>query len=70
VNGTNANDVRRRIEMLNGDVARYRTDDLVRASEARRIRRPSERRHAQRRRARISSFASSVATLVTVPFQR
>jgi hypothetical protein len=57
-------------EMLNGDIARYRTDDLLRASDARRVRRTTERRHATARRAHVRAIATSVVTLVTVPFHR
>jgi hypothetical protein len=56
--------------MLNGDIARYRTDDLLRTSDARRVRRPTERRHAARRRTHLRTAATSVAALVTLPFRR
>jgi hypothetical protein len=56
--------------MLNGDIARYRTDDLLRAGDARRVRRPTERKHLARRRAHLRTLATSVAALVTVPFHR
>jgi hypothetical protein len=57
-------------EMLNGDIARYRTDDLLRTGDARRVRRTTERRHAAARRAHLRAIATSVVTLVTVPFHR
>jgi hypothetical protein len=57
-------------EMLNGDIARYRTDELLRTSDARRVRRTTERRHTAARRAHFRAIATSVVTLVTVPFHR
>jgi hypothetical protein len=56
--------------MLNGDIARYRTDDLLRTGDARRVRRTTERRHAAARRAHLRAIATSVVTPVTVPFHR
>jgi hypothetical protein len=56
--------------MLNGDIARYRTDELLRTSDARRVRRTTERRQSAARRAHLRAIATSVVTLVTVPFHR
>jgi hypothetical protein len=56
--------------MLNGDIARYRTQDMLRSSEAHRGTRELARKHADRRNRRIRSAASGIAALVTLPIHR
>lgn len=58
------------IEMLNGDAARYRTQDMVRASEAHRASREIAMRRSAHRRAQVRGVLSTVATLVTLPLHR
>jgi hypothetical protein len=56
--------------MLNGDVARYRTQDMLRASEARRAGRELAKKYTDRRNRRIRNAASGIAALVTLPLHR
>ena len=57
-------------EMLNGDVAKYRTQDMLRSSEAHRATRSLAKKQAERRNRRIRSTASGIAALVTFPIHR
>jgi hypothetical protein len=57
-------------EMLNGDVAKYRTQDMLRSSEAHRASRSLAKKHAERRNRRIRTTASGIAALVTFPIHR
>ena len=56
--------------MLNGDVAKYRTQDMLRSSEAHRATRSLAKKQAERRNRRIRSTASGIAALVTLPIHR
>jgi hypothetical protein len=56
--------------MLNGDAATYRTQDMLRASEAHRVSRETAARHAKRRNARIRRAASVAIALLPVPSHR
>jgi hypothetical protein len=56
--------------MLNGDVAKYRTHDMLRSSEAHRAGRELAKKYADRRNRRIRSAASGLAALITLPIHR
>jgi hypothetical protein len=56
--------------MLNGDAARYRTQDMQRSSEAYRAGRDAAKRHTERRNAKVRGVLASVATLFTFPIHR
>lgn len=56
--------------MLNGDAARYRTQDMLRASEAHRASKAQAKRHAERRNARLRTVMSSTVALLSIPFHR
>ena len=56
--------------MLNGDVAKYRTQDMLRSSEAHRASRSLAKKHAERRNRRIRTTASGIAALVDLPIHR
>jgi hypothetical protein len=58
------------MQMLNGDAAKYRTQDMIRASEAHRAGRAQAKRRAARRNARVRGVLASAAALVTLPFHR
>ena len=56
--------------MLNGDIARYRTQDMLRSSEAHRASRSLAKKHAERRNRRVRGTASGIAALITLPIHR
>jgi hypothetical protein len=56
--------------MLNGEAARYRTQDMVRASEMHRTGRGVAKRRSDRRRAKASGILSAAATLIALPIHR
>jgi hypothetical protein len=53
--------------MLNGDVAKYRIDDLVRAGEASRASRSVTARRQAARGARRQRIVATVAALLPIP---
>jgi hypothetical protein len=57
-------------EMLNGDAARYRTQDMMRSSQAHRESRAVAKRRSERRHARVRGVLTSAITLVTLPTHR
>ena len=56
--------------MLNGDAARYRTQDMVRAADAHRVSRPAAKRRAERRTDRVRTAVSATVALLAIPFHR
>jgi hypothetical protein len=56
--------------MLNADAARYRTQDLVRASETHRASRAVAKRRGERRNTRVRGVLASAAALITLPIHR
>jgi hypothetical protein len=56
--------------MLNGDAAKYRTQDMIRASEAHRASKAQAKRHAAGRNARLRTAMSSTVAMLTIPFHR
>jgi hypothetical protein len=56
-------------EMLNGDVARYRTEDLLRVAEARRVGSSVVRRRRGARSATLRRIAATAAALLPVPIR-
>jgi hypothetical protein len=56
--------------MLNGEVARYRTDDLLRTAEARRIGRSVVQRRRAARATRVRRLVTIAVTLLPVSPRR
>lgn len=56
--------------MLNGDAARYRTHDMMRASQAHRAGKAIAERRAERRNTRVRGALAAVAALITLPIHR
>ncbi len=53
--------------MLNGEIGRYRAEDLVRAGEADRLRRSVTAKRRAARNARIHRVVATAAALLPVP---
>ena len=56
--------------MLNGDAARYRTQDMMRASQTHRAGKAIAKRRAEHRNARVRGALAAVATLISLPIHR
>ncbi|MGZ8571891.1 MAG: hypothetical protein ACXWW5_06670 [Actinomycetota bacterium] len=55
--------------MLNGEIARYQTEDRVRHASGERTSRPVAARRAEKRRAKIRSTSGLVVALLPFPFK-
>lgn len=56
-------------QMLNGDAAKYRVNDMVRIAEGHRASRSIAARRSAQRATSIRRVAASTATLLTIPFR-
>ena len=55
--------------MLNGDVARYRTEELLRTAEARRAGRAAVEHRRAGRRAAVRRLVAATAAMLPVPIR-
>jgi hypothetical protein len=53
--------------MLHGDVARYRTEDLMRTAETRRASRAAHERHRAVRRSMVRRVVTTATALLPIP---